>query len=205
MPSALIIGDSQAGNPGAAAKAALEARGYTVTQIHNDGKSPIAYVNTPDLWNQYIQNAAGKDIVVLIFGHNSQAGAATRNALIRMRDGVRPPVLMTGPPMYPNAPDQQQGSALRDQNSRLFGARYIDAWPSTPATLPRDAPGWHLTRAAAQGWGQAIANAVVAARAPGGSASGPFGVSPMAAITAVLGTAAVGVIAAMLWQRRRAA
>jgi hypothetical protein len=204
MPNALIVGDSQAGNPGAAAKAALEARGFTVVQIHNDGKSPIAYVNTPELMNQYVGAAAGKDIVVLIFGHNSNAGSATRNALIRMRDAVRAPVMMSGPPMYPNASDQAIGTALRDQNMRIFGDRYIDAWPSTPVTLPRDTPGWHLTRAAAQGWGQAIADAVVRALAPGGAATRPFGVSPMAIATAVLGTAAVGVIAALLWQRRRA-
>lgn len=202
MPTALLIGDSQAGNPGAAAKAALEARGFTVTQVHNDGKSPPAYVNTPALMSQFTSAAAGKDIVVLLFGHNSNAGAATRNALIRMRDSVRAPVLMTGPPMYPNAPDQVIGAALRDQNQRIFGERYIDAWPSTPVTLPRDAPGWHLTRAAAQGWGQAIADAVTRALAPGGAATRPFSVSPLAVATAVIGTAAVGVILTLLLRRR---
>lgn len=167
MANILLIGDSQAGNPGAAAKRFLEAAGHTVTQVHNDGKSPIAYVNTPDLWNQYTSLAAHADLIVLIFGHNSQAGTATRNALLRMKNGVRPPVFMSGPPMYPNADDQVQGTALRTQNMGIFGARYIDAWPSTPVTLPRDAPGWHLTLAAAQGWGQAIANAVQQAIAQG--------------------------------------
>jgi hypothetical protein len=176
MAHVLIIGDSQAGNPGADAKAILEAQGHVVTQIHNDGKSPVAYVNTPALWAQYTSEAAGKDVVVILFGHNSNAGAATRNALIRMRDGVRPPVLMSGPPMYPHADDQVIGAALHDQNQRIFGARYIDAWPSTPVDLARDAPGWHLTRASAQGWGRAIADAVqrfLAGGGGGGTALGP--------------------------------
>ena len=173
-----------------------------MTVIHNDGKSPPAYVNTPALWAQYTAAAAGKDIVVLLFGHNSNAGSATRNALLRMKTGVRAPVLMSGPPQYPNAPDQVIGTALRDQNARIFGDRYIDAWPSTPPNLPRDAPGWHLTRAAAQGWGQAIADATVRALAPGGAATRPFGLSPMEIVTAVLGTAAAGVIVTVLWRRR---
>jgi hypothetical protein len=167
MAQILLIGDSQAGNPGAAAKRILEAAGHTVTQVHNDGKSPVAYVNTPSLWSQYTSLAAAADLVVLIFGHNSPAGAATRNALVRMKNGVRPPVFMSGPPMYPNADDQQQGTALRTQNMGIFGTRYIDAWPSTPVTLPRDAPGWHLTPTAAQGWGQAIADAATYALAHG--------------------------------------
>jgi hypothetical protein len=156
----LIIGDSQAGNPGAAAKRELEALGWRVTQVHNDGKSPIAYVNTPDLWNQYTTLAQQADVVLLIFGHNSQAGSATRNALLRMKNRVRPPVWMSGPPQYPNASDQAIGAALRTQNQQVFGARYIDAWPSTPPSLPRDAPGWHLTPAASQAWGLAMAQAI---------------------------------------------
>lgn len=175
MANILIIGDSQAGNPGAAAKRILEAAGHTVTQVHNDGKSPIAYVNTPDLWTQYTTLASHADLVVLIFGHNSLAGAATRNALIRMKNGVRPPVFMSGPPMYPptstptstGQSSQDAGAALRTQNMGIFGGRYIDAWPSTPVTLPRDAAGWHLTPTSAQGWGQAIANAVTTALAQG--------------------------------------
>jgi hypothetical protein len=202
MANILLIGDSQAGNPGAAAKRALEARGHTVTQVHNDGKSPVAYVNTPALWSQYTSLAAGKDLVVLIFGHNSPAGAATRNALLRMKTSVSAPVMMSGPPMYPNAPDQVMGQALHDQNQRIFGDRYIDAWPSTPVTLPRDAPGWHLTPSAAQGWGQAIADAATRALAPGGAATRPFGLSRLEIATALLGTAAVGVIVTVLWRRR---
>lgn len=175
MASVLLIGDSQAGNPGAAAKRILEAAGHQVTQVHNDGKSPIAYVNTLDLWNQYTSLAANADIVVLIFGHNSLAGTATRNALTRMKNGVRPPVYMSGPPMYPptanptstGQPSQDAGAALRTQNMGIFGNRYIDAWPSTPVTLPRDAAGWHLTPTSAQGWGQAIADAVMQAIAQG--------------------------------------
>jgi len=181
----LIIGDSQAGNPGAAAKRELEAMGHHVTQIHNDGKSPIAYVTTPALLNQYTSLARQADRVLLIFGHNSSAGAATRNALLRMKNGVRPPVWMSGPPQYPNADDQEIGAALRTQNQQVFGARYIDAWPSTPPSLPRDAPGWHLTLAAAQGWGRAMAQAV-AAPMPGSGWVPPVAIGLLAGIAAAV-------------------
>lgn len=187
----LIIGDSQAGNPGAAAKRALESMGHQATQVHNDGKSPIAYVNTPALWSQYTTLARSADVILLIFGHNSQAGSATRNALLRMKNSVRPPVWMSGPPQYPNADDQAIGAALRTQNQQIFGARYIDAWPYTPPSLPRDAPGWHLTPTAAQDWGTAMAHAV----ASGGS-SLSFG-------KLVFAAAGAAAIAYTLKKRRR--
>lgn len=200
----LIIGDSQAGSPGAAAQAALRAAGHTVTRVHNDGKSPVAYVNTPALWSQYTTLAAQADLVVLIFGSNSPAGNATRNALERMRTAVRAPVLMSGPPQYPRPENQQVGTALRTQNSALFGERYIDAWPHTPPTLTRDAAGLHLSASAAQGWGQAIAAAATAAMAPGGAATRPFGVgsSWLAAAGAIAGTVLAGVLVVALVGRR---
>jgi len=196
MANVLIIGDSQAGNPGAAAAAALEAAGHTVTRIHHDGQSPVRYEtagaqpNAPgdsvspydDLRSQYKALAAGKDVVVLIFGHNSPAGTATRNALIQMKSDVHAPVLMSGPPLYPptarptsgGQASRVVGDALRAQNQRIFTTRYIDAYPSTPADLPRDANGWHFTPGSAQGWGQAIAEAVgrFLAGAPAGGGGG---------------------------------
>lgn len=214
MAKVLVIGDSQAGNPGAAAKRVLDAHGHDVVQVHNDGQSPIVYARAGgDLWNQYTGLAADRDIVLLIFGHNSQAGAATRNALIRMRDGVRAPVFMSGPPQYPNADDQAIGAALRTQNQGVFGDRYIDAWPSTPPSLPRDRPGWHLTAAAAQGWGAAMAaaleRALVSGTVParqGGAPTRPFGADPMMYAAAAVASAAVlGVIAVFVTRRRRSA
>jgi len=201
----LIIGDSQAGNPGAAAKAALVALGHTVTQIHNDGDSPVTYVNTPSLWNQYTSLAAQNDLVLLIFGHNSPAGTATSNALVQMRDSVHAPVYMSGPPQYPpdasptssGQPSQQVGDALRTQNQAIFGANYIDAYPSTPTSLPRDSLGWHLTPTSAQGWGQAMAT-VMDQAARGGAGMG---------VAIAIGATAVGALALVLVavvRRRRA-
>lgn len=170
----LVIGDSQAGNPGAAAKRALELLGHSVVQIHNDGRGPRSYVSDASLWAQYTSLARDADLVVLIFGHNDPASRALEVALERMRDGVRAPVWMTGPPQYPNASDQAQGAAIREIAKRTFGARYIDAWPFTPPSLPRDAAGWHLTPTAAGPWGQAVA-AAVTRRGSGGVVAGVAG------------------------------
>ncbi len=183
MSRILVLGDSQAGNPGAAAKRALEAIGHTVVQVHNDGQSPNAYVNTPALWNQYTSLAQNADIVLLIFGHNSPAGTRTRDALTRMKQGVRPPVWMSGPPLYPHADDQQAGAALRTQNQAIFGSRYIDAWPFTPVNLPRDAAGWHLTPTAAQGWGTGMAQAIQR----GGSGGAGWATGAAVAVLAIVG------------------
>jgi hypothetical protein len=182
----LIIGDSQAGNPGAAAKRALEALGHTVVQVHNDGQGPRAYVSTSTLWQQYVALARDADVVVLLFGHNDQASAALQAALVRMRDGVSPPVWMSGPPQYPAPTDQAQGALIRAVAQSVFGARYIDAWPTTPVSLPRDAAGWHLTPAAAGPWGNAIANAVAGNAVAGSGGAGWLAVGVGVAIAAAV-------------------
>jgi len=206
MSRILVIGDSQAGNPGAAAKTALEARGHTVTQIHNDGHGPTAYVSQPSLWQQYTQNAADADIVLLIFGHNDLAGSRSRAALEQMRTGVHAPVWMSGPPLYPaNAeptsggqPSRAAGDALRAQNQQVFGSHYIDAYPSTPESLPRDSHGWHFTPASAQGWGHAMAAAIDQAARSGGGGTGRTALI----VGGVLATLALGA-GALAFSRRR--
>ena len=181
----LIIGDSQAGNPGAAAKRELEALGHTATQVHNDGQGPVSYVNDVALWSQYATLANQADIVVLFFGHNDRASARLEAALTRLRNGVHPPVWMTGPPQYPHEVDQTQGAAIRTIAQNVFGPRYIDAWPFTSTSLPRDAAGWHLTPSAAVPWGQAVAHAVARASGANGS-SGAWGAGLLVALFAGL-------------------
>jgi len=167
----LIIGDSQAGNPGIAAKAALEARGHTVVRVNHDGKGPRAYVATPALWSEYTALGRNADAVVLLFGHNDRASPRLQTALETLRDGVHGPVWMSGPPQYADPVDAAEGAALKEINRRVFGARYIDAGPSTPTSLPRDRLGWHLLRASAVPWGRAIAEAVD--NRPGSSGGSP--------------------------------
>lgn len=183
MAKILIIGDSQAGNPGAAAERELRARGHTVTRIFHSGQSPRVYANkTGALWSEYARNAAGKDVILLIFGHNPAANLET--SLATLKQDVRPPVLLSGPPIYTTPEDQAEGAAIRDINMRVFpGIRFIDAWPSTPASIPRASPGNpHFTPSGAAGWGRAMADGVerflsgsgaVTAGGGGGSSLGP--------------------------------
>ena len=159
MPNALVFGDSTAGAPGAAAATALRANGYQVTVIHNDGKSPIVQTRAP-YWAQYVNAARGADVVLLVFGSNSSASTAHRVALEKLRDGVRPPVLMSGPPIY-NAERRPIGDALRAMNAQVFGSRYIDAYPHTSLSLPRAPDGVHLTAVGAVPWGTAMARGVM--------------------------------------------
>lgn len=224
MANILIIGDSQAGNPGAAAKRELEARSHSVVLIHHDGQSPIRFVaagaqpgapgdslgSDRDMWSQYTRLARSADVILLIFGHNAPAGTRTRAALDKMRRDVVPPVLMSGPPQYPVVRDKAIGDALLAQNQTLFGARYIDAYPSTPVSLPRDRTQWHLTPESAQPWGQAMADAVErflaapsAAPAPssgggGGTALGPLGGVSRLALAAA-SAVAVSVLGLFWW------
>lgn len=161
MARILIWGDSQAGTPGNAAKRELVAAGHTVSLVHNDGKSPIVQARDP-YWSQYAAASRNADVILLIFGHNSLATSATEAALVKFKQNVRPPVLMSGPPQYPTPEDHQEGDALRAMNARIFGTRYIDAYPSTPLTLPRVSPtNPHFTPTGTAPWGHAMAEAVL--------------------------------------------
>jgi hypothetical protein len=210
----LIIGDSQAGNPGAAAKRELEARGHTVTHIYHSGQSPAVYANKSGaLWPEYARNAAGKDVVLLIFGHNPARSLET--SLTTLKRDVHPPVLLSGPPMYTTADDQAEGAAIRDINMRVFpGNRFIDAWPSTPVSIPRASPGNpHFTLAGAAGWGRAMADGVeqflaspgAAAAAPGGGGGGGTALGPPvgAGRLALAAAGAVAVLGLLWWLSQR--
>ena len=159
----LIVGDSQAGAPGAAAQHELERLGYEVRQIHHDGHGAIAYTRrSGGLWREYVRalRAFRPDAVLLVFGHNDRAGERLHAALAQLRDAASPPVWMSGPPHYPDVRDEAEGAAIRGVARDVFGARYIDAWPSTPLELPRDRAGWHLTRDAAGEWGLVMAERI---------------------------------------------
>lgn len=161
MANILVIGDSQAGIPGAAAKRELQARGHTVTHIYHEGQSPGVYANKSGaLWAEYARNARGKDVILLVFGGNPSRNLEA--ALRTLKEDVHPPVLLSGPPMYTVAADQASGAQIRNINMRVFtGDRFIDAWPSTPVSIPRASPGnRHFSATGAAGWGRAMADGV---------------------------------------------
>jgi len=214
MAKVLIWGDSQAGTPGNAAKRALVAAGHSVTVVHNDSKSPIVQTRAP-YWDQYTQAARGADVVLLIFGHNSLATPATEAALRKMKMDVAPPVLMSGPPQYPTARDHAEGDALRSMNARIFGDRYIDAYPVTPLSLPRASPtNPHFTPTGAAPWGSAMATAVqrflagapptsIAPVTGGGGGGAALGPPEGAGRLALAAAGAIGTLGLLWWLLRR--
>lgn len=182
MVKILIVGDSQAqGTPGSYAQRKFEAGGHEVRRISQHGCGPIdwssdevsAGCRTPGLWSRYTGAVASfrPDIIVLIFGSND-FGSRLDDGLLKMKNQVRPPVWMSGPPMYPAEDRQRLGTSIRATNQRVFGSRWIDAWPYTPLSLPRDALQAHLPGEAGRPWGEAIADAVMRGMAaPGGGAN----------------------------------
>lgn len=182
MAKILIVGDSQAqGTPGSYAQRKFEAGGHEVRRISQHGCGPIdwssdevsAGCRTPGLWSRYTGTVASfrPDIIVLIFGSND-FGSRLDDGLLKMKNQVRPPVWMSGPPMYPAEDRQRLGTSIRAINQRVFGSRWIDAWPHTPLSLPRDALQAHLPGEAGRPWGEAIADAVMRGMAaPGGGAN----------------------------------
>lgn len=193
MAKILIVGDSQAqGTPGLYAQRKFEAAGHTVQRIAQHGCGPIdwssdevsAGCRTPGLWSRYTGavNSFRPDLIILIFGSND-FGSRLDDGLLRMKNGVRPPVWMSGPPMYPADDRQRLGTSIRATNQRVFGARWIDAWPHTPLSLPRDALQAHLPGEAGRPWGEAIADAVMrgmvgGAAVPGGGGGGGSSLGP---------------------------
>lgn len=195
---ALIVGDSQAqGTPGRYAETKLRSAGWQTMRIGNPGKGPIDYVSTPELWAAYTgaARAFNPDVVVLIFGSND-FGPRLRPALERMKSAVRPPVWLSGPPLYPEASRQRLGETIRQANQEVFGGRWIDAWPFTPLDLPRDHLQAHLPGEAGKPWGEAIADALLSGgRVP---SSGPRMAPALAMVLAGAAT-----IAAFLALRAR--
>lgn len=177
MAKVLIFGDSQAGTPGAAAESKLRAAGHQVQRITNPGKGPYDYTRFPSLWEQYTGavRAFQPDIVVGFFGSNDEPNENLANAVARIKQAVRPKVLLTGPPQYPAAASQQRGAAIREIYAQSTGGDFIDAYPFTDPSLPRTPDGLHLPAASAAPWGHAVADEVQRRLNAGPLASGPPG------------------------------
>lgn len=212
MARILLVGDSQAqGTPGSYAQRKFEAAGHTVRREAQPSCGPIdwssdevsAGCRTPGLWSRYTGavRTFAPDVIVLIYGSND-FGSRLAPALTQMKNRVAPPVYMSGPPMYPDPERQRLGEQIRTTNRTVFGDRWIDAYPHTPLSLPRDSLQAHFPGEAGRPWGEAIATAVMASMAAGGATTRPFAGRGLEVATAVLGTAAVGVMAA-LWLRGR--
>jgi len=168
MSRILIVGDSQSGNPGIVAQRKLEALGHSVQKIENDGKGPYDYVRLSDLWNSYVGavNSFRPDIILLIFGHNDAPNDNLRSALTRMKQSVRPKVLLSGPPQYADPAQQAIGDQVKAIHQQVFGGDFIDAYPFTSTSLPHQPPtatfpiNPHFTLTGAEPWGDAMANEV---------------------------------------------
>lgn len=189
MAKILIVGDSQAqGNgPGLYAQRKFEAAGHTVQRISQHGCGPIDWstdeIDDPvgrgcqvaGLWSRYMLavNSFQPDAIVLIFGSND-FGSRLQGALTQMKNRVRPPVYMSGPPLYPAADRHRLGETIKAANRAVFGPRWIDAYPFTPLSIPRDALQAHFPGEGGRPWGEAIAEAVMRGMA-GGAASGGGG------------------------------
>jgi lysophospholipase L1-like esterase len=170
----LIFGDSQAGAPGTAAERKLRAQGHQVQRISNVGKGPYDYTRFPTLWEQYVGAVRSfqPDIVLAMFGSNDEPNENLATAISRIKQAVRPTVLLTGPPQYPAASAQARGAAIRAIYARAAGSDFIDAYPFTDPSLPRSPDGLHLPPASAAPWGEAAAAEVERRLAAGPLASG---------------------------------
>lgn len=168
MSRVLIVGDSQSGNPGLVAQRKLEAMGHTVQKIENDGKGPYDYVRLSDLWNSYINtvHTFNPDVILLIFGHNDAPNANLQNALVRLKQSVRPKVLLSGPPQYADPAEQAIGEQVKTIHQQVFGGDFLDAYPYTSTSLPHQPPtatfpiNPHFTLDGAQPWGSYMAEQV---------------------------------------------
>jgi hypothetical protein len=174
MSKILIVGDSQAqGTPGLYAQRKFEAAGHTVRRIAQQSCGAIDWSSNevspdgrgcrmPGLWDRYTSTVASfqPDLIVLIFGSNDM-GSRLDDALLKLKSRVRPPVWMSGPPLYPLEPRQRDGLAIKATNQQVFGPRFIDAYPFTPLSIPRDHLNAHLPGEGGRPWGEAIAEAVM--------------------------------------------
>jgi len=168
MSRILIVGDSQSGTPGAAAQRKLLTLGHTVQKIEHDGKGPYDYVRMPDLWSEYTNTVASfrPDMILLIFGHNDAPNQNLHDALVRLKQAVRPKVILSGPPQYADPTQQAIGDRVKAIHSNVFGSDFIDAYPFTSTSLPHQAPtanfnpNPHFTPAGAEPWGSAMADEV---------------------------------------------
>jgi hypothetical protein len=206
MARVLVIGDSQAqGTPGLYAERKFKAAGHTVQRVAQPSCGAIDWstndvhpgCNTAGLWSRYTGAVASfrPDVIVLIYGSND-FGSGLQAGLTRMKNGVAPPVWMSGPPLYPEADRQRMGEQIRDANRAVFGARWIDAYPFTPLSLPRDSLQAHLPGESGRPWGEGIADAVMRGMsAPGVAAPLPFRVAGRSVTYAEAGVGLLGVAA----------
>lgn len=159
----VLIGDSQSVNPGRVAEKKLEALGYRTSRLSNTGKGPYDYVRLPNLWRGYLETIRIQNptLIVLIFGTNDAPNDLLRDALKKLKNSVRPKVVLTGPPLYPGAEHQANGLKVQAIYREAFGDDFLDAYPYTPLSIPRDKLGLHFTLRGAETWGAAIADEVV--------------------------------------------
>jgi len=211
----LIVGDSQAqGSPGLYAERKFQALGHTVRRISQQTCGPIDWTSdsahrgcaTSGLWSRY-QDALrsfAPDVVVLIYGSND-SGPGLDDALSRMKNATSAPVWMSGPPQYPVAERQALGERIKAVNQRVFGSRWIDAYPHTPLSIPRDSLNAHLPGEGGRPWGEAIAESVL--RGPSPSPSGePSARAAGASVPAWVygaGAALATLGLVVMWRRRR--
>jgi len=219
MAKVLIVGDSQAQGrigPGYFAEKKLQAAGHTVRRVANHGKGPIDYVNTPTLWSAYTQAVSSfrPDVIILIYGSND-FGSRLSGALTRMKNAFPQPVWMSGPPQYPDPDRQALARTIRTTNEQVFGARWIDAYPFTPLSIPRDSPmRAHFPGEGGRPWGEAIANTVMRslpgagthADEPvpdGGGGGAALGPPEGAGRLALAAAGAIGTLGLLWWLLRR--
>jgi len=163
MSKILIVGDSQSVNPGSAAARSLKALGHEVQRVSNVGMGPYDYVRLSALWREYTAAVTKftPHLVVLVFGSNDSANKHLFDALRQLKNRVKPKVILTGPPRYPDPEHQERGEKIRAVYISAFGADYLDSYPHTDPKLSRAADGLHFTVKGAVPWGEAIADEVL--------------------------------------------
>lgn len=161
----LIVGDSQAaGAPGRALEDDLRRRGYDTRRIGHSGHG--AYDWTRLHWSEYrgALQLFRPNGVIMVFGSNDAASPSLERAM-RMFIAESPvPVWYTGPPRYDRRPDvQAKGARIRDLAKRVFGRRYVDAWPVTGPEAGRSPDGLHFTSSGGRPWGELASRSLTTA------------------------------------------
>lgn len=158
MAKIAVVGDSQSVNPGAHAEEKLKELGHSTERLSNVGMGPYDYVRISSLWQAYTSliTSFKPDLVFLIFGTNDAPNQHLVDALVKMKKSVKPKVVLTGPPQYPDPTHQAIGLKIQAVYSTTFGADYFDSYPYTSPSLPRAADGLHFTYEGARTWGEAI-------------------------------------------------
>jgi hypothetical protein len=170
----------------------LRANGVATNRIGYESHGP--YVWTQQHWPEYQQalRSFQPTDVIMIFGTNE--GASSRlDAALRQFKSSAARVWYSGPPRYDRVPEQQGISAeVRQLAARVFGNRYLDAWPYTGTAAQRTPDGLHFTIDGAASWAWGMASDL-ADRLRSADLVVP-------AVFAVAGV--VGAVALWLWLRR---